>query len=378
MKIFNQPKVALALSLLVGWGMASCSDIAPLDVDDIAQAQLLERDQKKWAEEAATLAQNRADSARIAEENERLYQVYLQDLRAYKKSDHPVMFGWFAYWNPESPDLTFSLDHLPDSVDFVSNWGASWNLNDIKKEQLARLQNKGTRMTVGWIIEGVGNGLQNAPEGGWSNSPYVAIEQYARAIADSIEKYGYDGLDFDYEPSFRSPFKNGMHCGDPQNWTVGMPESEWAVSRPIISCQQSSNKEYENFFFTKLREFIPAHKMLNINGSIHYLDASVLDKFNYFVYQSYNNTARNWTATTTSTIARARAAGITITPKQFIYTETFQNAENNAKNFDTNYAAVAKSGAGGIGAFHINEDYLYSKYANLKRTIQAVNPAMDN
>lgn len=377
MKIFNQSKAALVLALLLGWGMASCSDIKPIDVDDIAQAQLLERDKKKWAEEEETLAKNRADSAKIAQENERLYQIYLEDLRAYKKSDHPVMFGWFAYWNPESPDLTFSLDHLPDSVDFVSNWGASWNLNDIKKEQLARLQNKGTRMTVGWIVEGVGNGLQNAPEGGWSTKPYEAIEQYARAIADSIEKYNYDGLDFDYEPSFASPWKAGRHCGDPQNWTVDMPEEEWAKHRPIISCNQSSNKDFENFFFTKLREFIPAHKMLNINGSIDYLDSRILNKFNYFVYQSYNNTASRWTGITTSTIARARTAGITLTPKQFIYTETFQNAEANANNFDKNYAAVARN-SGGIGAFHINEDYLYSKYANLRRTIQAINPALDN
>lgn len=361
-------KIATALALTMLAGVVSCTKVAPIDVDDIPQAKLLERDKKKWAEEDALLAKNKADSAAIAEENKRLRELYLEDLRAYKKSKHMVMFGWFAYWNPTSPDKTFSLDHLPDSVDFVSNWGQQWNLDEVRKGQLARLQEKGTRMTAGFIIENVGDGLQNAPEGGWPSDPDAAVDAYAKALCDSIAKYNYDGIDIDYEPAYRSPFKDGNHCGD---WEV-------PTKIALISCDRSTNKERENRFFRKIRELLPAEKMLNINGSIDYLDKSVTGLFNYFVYQSYNNTATSWLSTT-SKVMRENSS---IKPEQFIYTETFQTAPNKAASFVKNYAEKIKNlqgQAGGIGAFHINEDYLYGpEYKNVKAAISLLNPPFSN
>ncbi|MDY5857964.1 MAG: glycoside hydrolase family 18 [Porphyromonas sp.] len=373
----NNKRIYLALLAAALVGTASCSKVSPLDVDDEAQAALLERDKKKWAEEAETLAKNRADSAAISEENKRLREIYLADLRAYKKTKHPVMFGWFAYWNPTSPDKTFSLDQLPDSVDFISNWGQQWNLGSERIEQWNRLREKGTRMTAGWIVEGVGNGLQNAPEGGWSTDPFKAIEQYAQAIADSVKKYGYDGIDVDYEPSFSSPWKlskhNKMHCGDWVDQTTGAPIDDWSKNpnRPIISCSPTENKQYENHFFTKLREYLPKGSLLNVNGSIDYLDPSVTSVFDYFVFQSYNNTASRWT----STADRVMSANKDITADQFIYTESFQNNPANANGFNR-YVTYGQR-YGGIGAFHINEDWLYSKYNNVRSVISTLNPPMD-
>lgn len=351
--------------------IVSCTDITPIDVDDIPQKELYKRDLKKWAEEEETLRKNKADSAAIAEENKKLREAYLADLREYKKSKHMVMFGWFAYWNPTSPDNTFSLDHLPDSVDFVSNWGASWNLSEEKKAQLARLHEKGTRMTVGWIIENIGDGLQNRPEGGWSNEPYKAVEQYAKAICDSIEKYGYDGIDIDYEPQFLSPFKQGNHCGD---WST-----PWEKNRALISCNQDSNKEYENHFFKKIREYLPKEKLLNINGSIGWIDPQVADVFDYFVFQSYDRTYQVWESTAIKLMQQQPK----VKAEQFIYTETFQTKPNNANQF-FKYASFVtqnkgKAKAGGIGAFHINEDWLYGPdYKNVRAAISEMNPPFNN
>lgn len=352
--------------------LAACSDINPINIDDMPQAELLKRDQKKWAAEDSILKKNREDSAAIAENNKRLEEAYLADLLTYKKSKHMVMFGWFAYWKPDSPDKSFSLSYLPDSVDFVSNWGASWNLSEPMLKELEIIHKKGTRMTVGWIIENVGDGLHNAPEGGWSNDPHTAIEQYAQAICDSIAKYNYDGIDIDYEPQFSSPFKAGNHCGD---WT-----ENWADRRPLISCQQYSNKEYENYFFTKLREKLPKEKMMNINGSIGWIDPSVAPLFNYFVFQSYNNTAGNWKGTADN----LKSSQPLVKDEQFIYTESFQTNPGNAANFARNYANYVKNTlkgkAGGIGAFHINEDYLYGNppYQNVKNAIAVMNPPFVN
>lgn len=361
-------RIYLALMATALVATASCSKVSPLDVDDEAQAALLVRDQKKWAEEAETLKKNRADSAAIAEENKRLREIYLADLRAYKKTKHTVMFGWFAYWNPTSPDATFSLDHLPDSVDFISNWGQQWNLGPERIAQWDRMREKGTRMTAGWIIENIGDGLKNAPAGGWSNVPEVAIEQYARAIADSVKKYNYDGIDLDYEPEFSSPFKPGNHCGDwPKNG------EDWSVKKALISCYQTSNKDNENLFFKKLREFLPEEKMMNINGSIGWIDPKVTHLFNYFVFQSYNGTADRWVSTANAVMA----ANSKIKPEQFIYTESFQTNPNNANAFSRYVTYAQRYNAGGIGAFHINEDWLYSKYANVRGAISALNPPMD-
>lgn len=359
--------IMAAIGLLAA---VACTDITPVDVDDIPQKELFERDSKKWAEEEEALKKNKADSAAIAEENKKLREAYLADLREYKKSKHLVMFGWFAYWNPTSPDNTFSLDHLPDSVDFVSNWGASWNLSEEKKAQLARLQEKGTRMTVGWIIENIGDGLNNKPEGGWSDEPYTAIEQYAKAICDSIEKYGYDGIDIDYEPQFASPFKPGKHCGD---WS-----DPWKKNKALISCDATANKAYENHFFKKIREYLPQEKLLNINGSIGWIDPQVAHLFNYFVFQSYNGTGGSWTSTANTLMQRQPK----VKPEQFIYTESFQTSPGNANDFLRYVKLVTqdlKGKAGGIGAFHINEDYLYGPdYKNVKAAVSAMNPPFNN
>ena len=48
---------------------------------------------------------------------------YYENLRAYKKSDHSVTFGWFGNWTGKGASLENCMAGLPDSVDFVSMWG---------------------------------------------------------------------------------------------------------------------------------------------------------------------------------------------------------------------------------------------------------------
>lgn len=358
------PLLGLVVALTVG----ACTNVVPLDLDDEAQKALLEqRDKKKWQEEDEALAKNKADSAAVSEENKRLYEAYLEDLRAYKESDHMVMFGWFAYWNPTSPDPTFSLDALPDSVDFVSNWGAWNNLSQLHIDELQRMKKKGTKMTIGWIIENVGTGFGNKTAKDWPDDPYEAIDMYAQAICDTIAKYDYDGFDIDYEPQFASPW-GGMHCG--KGWG-----KDWKEEKPLISCDKYGNKELENYFFKRMREILPEDKMLNINGSIAWIDDEAMKYFDYFVPQSYNGTAGSWYQIC---IDKFRSTGTD--PKKIIVTETFQTNKGNADNFVKRYAQFAtktvKSNIGGIGAFHINEDFLHGpEYKNVRAAIQEMNPA---
>ena len=195
--MMNNIKKCFVLSLMASF-MFSCTDIETIDLEKEAVKDLYEnRDKDKWAEEDAQKQQNYEDSVRIAEENKRLYELYLADLREYKETKHPVMFGWFNAWSAETPGEYSNLTLIPDSMDIVSIWGNCFNINEKRLKQMREVQSKGTKVIVGWIVENVGNGLSNIPEGGWSDDPTTGIKQYAQAILDSIAKYGYDGFDID-------------------------------------------------------------------------------------------------------------------------------------------------------------------------------------
>ncbi|MCS2584965.1 glycoside hydrolase family 18 [Bacteroides sp. BFG-551] len=57
-------------------------------------------------------------------EPEPLSEEYYAALREYKKSDHPLTFGWFGSWSPQgAASLYYSLKSIPDSVDIVSILG---------------------------------------------------------------------------------------------------------------------------------------------------------------------------------------------------------------------------------------------------------------
>lgn len=120
-------------------------------------------------------------------------EQYYEQLRAYKQTDHTVAFGWFGNWVGAGASLENSLRGLPDSVDFVSIWGNWHSLNDVRKADLAYVQQKkGTRALICFIVANVGDQL--TPEGidpieYWGEGEQ-GIRRYANAICDTIDKYG--------------------------------------------------------------------------------------------------------------------------------------------------------------------------------------------
>jgi len=73
------------------------------------------------------------------------HEAYLANLRAYKKTDHQVTFGWFGGWTGESP-ASRCLYNLPDSTDFVSLWDGFSNLTPAQQADLKRAKEvKGIR-----------------------------------------------------------------------------------------------------------------------------------------------------------------------------------------------------------------------------------------
>ena len=362
----------LTFSFIMTGGLYSCEDISPLDLENEAVKDLYEnRDKEKWEKEDQEREQRIQDSIKIAEQNKIYKEKYYADLREYKKTKHPIMYGWFNAWSAVIPGDYNNLTLLPDSMDMVSIWGNCFNIDDARLAQMREVQKKGTKVTVGWIIENVGNGLTNAPKGGWSNDPETGVIQYATAIVDSLNKYGYDGFDIDYEPSFASPFKHGNHCGDwPEEWKEGQTEG-WEKNRPIISCETNTNKSLENLFFRTLREKLGEDKILNINGSLNWLSPEVKGLFDYFVAQSYFSNFKIWTGRVTERLGED-------VKDRIVYTESFQNDAENRETFVdyVNYVVIdLDRNAGGVGAFHINEDVFDNDdYRHIKSAINQLNP----
>lgn len=166
---------------------------------------------------------------------------YYKALREYKKSKHPIVFGWYSDWTGTGANMYNQLRGIPDSMDIISLWGGAFNLSEAQKSDLKEVrEKKGTRVLYCQHIMDIGrshtpesvekdfivDGVQYKSKGeamaaywgwyeGWPNrngygdtSPEGienAIRKYARVIIDSINKYKYDGFDIDFEPNFSYP-----------------------------------------------------------------------------------------------------------------------------------------------------------------------------
>lgn len=300
---------------------------------------------------------------------------YYEALRAYKKTDHPVAFGWFGNWVGAGASLENSLRGLPDSVDFVSIWGNWRNLTPERKADLQYVQTvKGTRALVCFIVANVGDQL--TPEGEDALTYWGAgdegIIKYANAICDTIDKYGYDGFDYDYEPHYGS------------------------------SGNISGNAEGERVFIETLGKRLGPQsgtdKMLVIDGEPQSINKELGAYFNYFIVQAYQcsgdgdlDSRLSGTISNFNGILEPEEVA-----KKYIVTENFENyALAGGVNYSDRYGNRMMSlegmarwtpiingkkvQKGGIGTYHMEYEYMAGKqpsYPALRKGIQIMNPAI--
>lgn len=205
-------------------------------------------------------------------------ESYYEALRAFKQSKHPISFGWYAGWSEPGVSTASMLAGLPDSMDVVSLWGGWNNLSEGKKRDLKFVQEKkGTRVVFCSFTSVVGQGMTPAEFDkddttreqfwGWKDGDDVAIEEairkYARAIVDSVNFYGYDGFDIDYEPNYGY---GGKLASDQGRMSILIDELGKYIG------PKSSDPS----------------KLFILDGEIWRMNPSVIDRFSYLVSQAYS------------------------------------------------------------------------------------------
>ncbi|MCT7903844.1 Endo-beta-N-acetylglucosaminidase F2 precursor [Candidatus Ornithobacterium hominis] len=191
----------------------SCSDWTETEKIDIEKeqpailAQLRARDMKKWAEERNLQKQEDEDTKAYNERIAKMYDKYWENIRAYKKSNHPIVYGWFGGWSATEGIPKTQLASLPDSVDVVAIWGGTTPFEEgsAKWADLKYAQEvKGIRVVLCWQTGTAGLGLPGTVEGfnerHKDKNNLEKAKQYAIELTDFIKKHNFNGYDIDWEP----------------------------------------------------------------------------------------------------------------------------------------------------------------------------------
>lgn len=290
---------------------------------------------------------------------------YYENLRAYKRSQHQVAFGWFGGWTAYGPSESKYLRSVPDSVDIISIWGAWANLKQHQIDDMRYVQQtKDIKVTFTVFAHALPEIYEPTDEG---------TQKYASDLCDSIAKYGYDGLDLDYEPGFGG---KGFFI-DPD--------------RPNTSVLSEKGKHNMEVFCRALATRIgPASgtgKLFMIDGVPFALNEGLAELFDYGIVQSYSSSGD---ADLQNRFNNAYNNGWK--PGQYIFTENFEDYWRNGgtTDFKDKYGNVMRSLEGmarfqptqgikgGCGSYHMEYEYRHADqdYKYLRQAIQIMNPAV--
>lgn len=279
---------------------------------------------------------------------------YYANLRAYKASEHQIAFGWFGGWRASGAAFSRYLSSVPDSVDLISIWGDWANLSKEKIDDLRHVQQvKGTKVIFTIFAHGIPAPFTNTKE---------SIEAYASSLCDTVYKYGYDGLDLDYEPGYggEGPLVSGPgHMDNMEIFVRGLSKRLGPASK--------------------------TGKILAIDGVPYHLNKGLAELFDYGIVQAYycvsysnlqyrfDNADRNgWK------------------PSQYIFTEDFEKGwstggENYTDQEGNEMPSIlgmarfqpTQGKKGGCGTYHMEYEYNHTdkEYKYLRAAIQIMNPA---
>ncbi|MCD7901490.1 MAG: glycoside hydrolase family 18 [Bacteroides sp.] len=318
-------------------------------------------------------------------------EQYYANLRAYKKSDHTLFFGYYAAYAPiegvEDPykdpaSWGERIMGLPDSLDIVNLWMGvpSEDFLPVAYEDMKHCQQvKGTRFVIHadasknqvFTYEGKEYDLGTEMEDGDQLEAYreEALKAYGKYLVQWALDAGVDGIDIDYEPA---------------------SGSIWSKNSKYIAIVAEAVGEF----------FGPRGKypdvLFMIDFFTHYPPEETEPYVDYYIRQAYTQGFTEHSATRLQSYYNLISWA---PPSKFIVVENFGSwyenggspfteADGNTLTTDGSRMYSLEGMArwnptqgrkGGFGAFYLDRDY-FSKtgipYYNLRRCIQIVNPAV--
>lgn len=288
---------------------------------------------------------------------------YYSNLRAYKKTDHPIFFGWFggtgSMGNPEIPGV---MDQIPDSVDIVALWGGMPPIGSYNYETMQKTRElKGTQFVITIFGSGVQALMVKNDNALFLADTMAAIDKVAKSISDTIDKYKIDGFDLDYEPSFGDKSIFGSSGGS------------------------ATNDKYTQRLFKALSQYLGPKsgtgKLLIIDGQG---DVGIEPYIDYFMQQAYGSSSPSNLQSRLNTYG-----GGVIPARKFVPCENFESYwASGGVNFNDPVRGIMPSllgfaywnpvsgRKGGCGTYHAEYEYALDpdfKYARM--AIQIMNPA---
>ena len=302
---------------------------------------------------------------------------YYANLRAYKKTEHQVFYGWFAaYAQKEGVTAEYKksaswgehIAGLPDSLDFCSLWmGVPSNkqndslstYNPIAYTEMRKAREvRGIKMLIPTIVNLEARGFEKSDQG---------LKNYAKFLTDMAYTYDLDGIDLDWEPT------SGAYLADASNF-----------ARLVQYCSERAGP------------LSGSGKYLVVDYYQNVLPATIAPYIDLLVNQAYTQ----GTTTSSAAFLQNRYNLVSWCPaRKFVVTENFgqwwdnggspftEASGNTVSAFDgaLMYSLEgmarwqpAQGKKAGFGAFYFDRDYNNSvrPYNFVRRCIQIANPAV--
>jgi len=131
-------------------------------------------------------------------QNPELYAAYLQDLRAYKASDHSLTFGWFDNSVKNVISQGQHILAVPDSLDYLVLTSPD-NLVERETEEINNIQRtKGTKVLYEIDVEAIRAAFEKKDETDPPTTFHQFLEDSLHTAIAFSKAYPYDGVIFSF------------------------------------------------------------------------------------------------------------------------------------------------------------------------------------
>lgn len=299
--------------------------------------------------------------------------LYYQNLRDFKASDHEISFGWFAQYGAQN-SMGVRFMGLPDSLDICSMWGGipAKENTDIWEEIRFVQKVKGTKMLTVAItridaetddhdFKKAYNEAKAMPDGEERTAALNrSFEMYAEYFLDQVFLNDLDGFDADYEPE-------GDFLSDTNFEYFYKHMAKYMGPNPDITKEERLKLIEERYGKEIASQEGICDKMLNIDQTSANQMASLVPYSNYCFLQAYSG---------------GTGAGSWPDEKVVYCCNMGDNWQGTMESMYNQARYKPASGRkGGFGAFFIHRDYNVHEnnpypYKRFRECIQIQNPAI--